>query len=662
MISSDVISTFFVSQVSGNDSFTGVSPTNDNKGNGPYKTVERAIEAIKEYRSLGNERPLTISFIDDYFLSKPIDLSGLNRVTLNSYRERCRLIGGARINNWKKDTFNGKECLSSYIPEDVSADFTDLYINGERGNVTRFPQKGTLKILDAENCLFGKHISSEHMNFSSKWFRVATEDLLGLDNVEDAIINYNHFWIDEHSPIDSYDKDSGILVMKYNSRFAVSASYDENPNASPQYYLSNIPNCFEEKGHWYLNRKTRVVYYIPISDDISPENIEAFAPISDRLFTISGEDISICNLELTCTRGDYVSTAKYQYSKKTPDVEMFASDIQSVCHGPGAITFKNATRCGIYDCYIHGVGIYGVEILGGCTRIRIENNHIYDVCAGGIRISGGNVQSLKTNDNLVVSDCVIRGNHIHGCDKRYLAGCGILLMDANNCEISENEIHDLEYSGISVGWVWGYAESATYGCVIKKNHIYDVGKGNLSDLGAIYLLGKSRGTVVSENKIHDVRCFSYGAWGIYLDEGSSYVTVEKNVVYNTDKECFHLHYGSHNTVRNNLFFGGDHSCVRISKEEEHDQVLFEQNAFVTDRSPIYGFVKSPEKLKTRRNLLWSTKNNPTILWIDDVGKEYTLEAWQKKFHNDHYSRIVALHDMGIVIDDIKDFCLDCFRG
>ena len=108
MISSDVISTFFVSQVSGNDSFTGVSPTNDNKGNGPYKTVERAIEAIKEYRSLGNERPLTISFIDDYFLSKPIDLSGLNRVTLNSYRERCRLIGGARINNWKKDTFNGK--------------------------------------------------------------------------------------------------------------------------------------------------------------------------------------------------------------------------------------------------------------------------------------------------------------------------------------------------------------------------------------------------------------------------------------------------------------------------------------------------------------------------------------------------------------------------
>lgn len=648
MNNSAMNSTFFISQTAGNDLFTGTAPTEDKNGNGPYKTVERAIEAIREYRRAGNDRPLTISFVDDYFLSAPIDLTGLYRVTLNSYGEQRRIVGGARIDNWKADQFNGKACLSAYVPQHIPADFTDLYINGERAEVTRFPKAGTLKILDAENCLFGAHISSEHIKCSSKWFCVDAKDLLGIDNIEDAIINYNHFWIDEHSPIESYDKNSGMLVMKYNSRFAVSASYEENPNASPQYYLSNIPNCFEKHGHWYLERKTRTVYYIPICDEITPESIEAFAPISDRLLIISGEDIRICNLELTCTRGDYVSTAQYHYTQKEPNAEMFASDIQSVCHAPGAIVFKHATRCGIHHCYIHGVGIYGIEILGGCNRIRIESNRIYDLCAGGIRIAGGNAQELKSDEGLAASDCIIRGNHIHGCGKRYLAGAGIFIMDANSCEISENEIHDLEYSGISVGWVWGYAESATYGCIIKKNHIYDVGKGNLSDLGGIYLLGKSRGSVVSENRIHDVRCFSYGAWGIYLDEGSSYVTVEKNTVYNTGKECFHLHYGSHNTVRENLFLGGDHSCVRISKEEEHDQVLFEQNVFVTARSPIYGFIKSPEKLQARRNTVWSTESPLPILWIDDNEKKYSLEEWQTEFRNDEGSIIGAPRDLDIV--------------
>ncbi|MBE6548942.1 MAG: right-handed parallel beta-helix repeat-containing protein [Ruminococcaceae bacterium] len=639
MIDLKNISTFFVSQVSGNDLFSGTSPKEDKKGNGPYKTVERAVEVIKGYRQIGYDRPITISFVDDYFLSCPIDLSGLYGVTLSSYGQRKRIVGGVCLSNWKKSEFNGKPCLCAYVPENISIAFTDLYVNGERAKVTRFPKGGTLRIADAENCLKGKHVSSEHIKCSSKWFLVDPDDLSGIDNVEDAIINYNHFWVDEHSPIESYDKNNGKLVMKYTSRFAISSSYDENPNAAPQYYLSHIPNCFEEKGQWYLDRKTRTVYYIPTSDDISHENIEAVAPISDRLFVISGEDIFVRDLELTCTKSEYVSTVKYHYTDKTPDSEMFASDIQSACYAPGAILFKNAKRCGIYNCDIHGAGVYGIEILCGCDNIRIENNRIYDLSAGGIRICGGDAEELVKDKTLAVSNCIIRNNRIYECDKRYLAGCGILIMHANNCEISENEIYDLEYSGISVGWIWGYSESTTYGCIIKKNHIYNIGKGNLSDLGAIYLLGKQRGTVVSENRIHDVKCFSYGAWGIYLDEGSSYVSVERNVVYRTGRECFHLHYGSHNTVRGNLLFGGDTSCIRVSKEEDHDQILFEENVFITDNSPIYGVIKSPQRLLARRNTLWSTENKPPILWINKDGNKYDLERWQKHFGNDWESVI-----------------------
>ena len=637
MTSLKPISTLYVSYSNGNDRHTGIAPTPNAGENGPLQTIERAIALIRAQRQAENQQPITISLVDDYFTHSPIQLTDLQGVVLTSHGERKRIIGGVRIEGWRSGEFNGKACLCAPVPQGTKADFTDFYVNGERASVTRYPSEGGLKLIDAEHALRGKHISSEHMDASSKWVAVDPTDLASLDCIEDAIIHYQHFWIDEHSPIESYDRTSGKLVMEYNSRFAISVTYEENPNAAPLYHLTNVPNCFEKAGQWYLDRKTRTVYYIPTDPSISPDRIEAFAPITDKLLLISGEDVRICNLELTCTRGDYASTAIYSYKMPT-DAKTFASDIQSVCSAPGAITLQAANRCGIYDCLLHGVGVHGIEILGESHHVRIESNRIYDVCAGGIRIAGG---AVNEESPLSVSDCVIRRNEIFDCGKRYLAGCGILLMHAHHCEITENEIHDLEYSGISAGWVWGYRESATYGILIEGNHIYNVGKGNLSDLGGIYLLGRQPGTVVSENRIHDVRCYSYGAWGIYLDEGSSYVSVENNVVWRTERESFHLHYGKSNTVRGNLFLGGKSSCIRIGKKEEHDQLLLEGNVMVVDDAPIYGTLASPHKMITRKNALWNTSGTPLLLWRDADGTPYDLEKWQSLLGHDLDSTVTA---------------------
>lgn len=159
--------------------------------------------------------------------------------------------------------------------------------------------------------------------------------------------------------------------------------------------------------------------------------------------------------------------------------------------------------------------LYGVNIKEGCHHIRIERNRIEDICAGGVRICGG---AIGCDPSEITSDCSVIGNHISHVGRRYAAGCGVLIMHAHDNEICDNEIHDLYYSGISAGWVWGYADSATWGNRICRNHIYNIGGENLSDMGGVYLLGKQRGTIVSENRIHDVTCAQYGAWGIYLAE------------------------------------------------------------------------------------------------------------------------------------------------
>jgi parallel beta-helix repeat protein len=629
-------STLFVSQKFGSDGANGLSARADECGNAPLLTLESAVSLVKRLRAEGVERPLTIAITDDYYTDKPIEIRGVDKLTIESFGGRKRIIGGTRIEGFGKDTFNGVACLSAPVSEEIAErGFTDFFVNGNRARVTRFPSTGELYLVDTD-CAYSKDNPPPFLYGHSKWFKVRKEDLAGLSGIENATINYMHYWIDEHSPIESYDPESGILTMKYLSRFTSSAMYEEHESSSVKYYLTNLPNTFLNAGEWYLDRSAARVYYIP-NEDETLADIEAFAPLTDKLFEIEGDDIRLRDLELTVTRCDYASTNVWHSDPPSADGEIltFGGDIQSVCWAPGAISVSYSKRFTIEGCYLHGVGPHGILLGNGVTRARIENNEISDIAAGGIKISGGKAGSDEKD---ISGDCIIRKNHIHDCGVRYFAGCGVLIMDASNNEISDNEIHDLKYSGISVGWVWGYADSSTYGNVIRRNHIHHIGSDELSDMGGIYLLGKQQGTVVSENRIHDVCCLFYGAWGIYLDEGSSFITVENNVVYRTKTSSFHMHYGSHNVVRNNIFFGEGSSNIRPTREEDHERLVFENNILITDGLPVYSpHAKAEGGIGAGRNVIYMKDNTEGVILRNKDGVVYTVSEWCEKLGRDEGS-------------------------
>ena len=591
---------------------------------------------LRDLRTCYGKRPLSIAFTDDYFLETPIELtSPISDLTLESFGSMKKIIGGVAIGGWKRDIFNGVECFSTKLPDKQNGekwDFTDFFVNGKRAQTTRFPKQGTLKIKSTDSVTHNiPHLGL--VEYPAICFEVFPEDLEPVEKIEDAIINYYHYWIDEHSPIESYDKQSGMLKMKYISRFSASGLYEENHPSSVFYYLTNVPNTFGEKNEWYLDRASGVVYYVPDDINSDPSAVTAYVPTLDHLVDISGTDIRLRNLELTCTSGDYASPlSKGATSYEISDPPVFCgADIQSVCWAHGAIRIKNSARCSISGCHIHGVGIHAVEIGTGCSDIRIENNRIDDICAGGVKVFGG---EYGADEKDMTHNCRISGNHISNCGIRYDAGCGIFVAHASNNEISDNEIHDTGYTGISVGWVWGYAPSSTYGNVIRANYLYNIGRGDLSDLGAIYLLGKQHGTYVSENRIHDVRSKIYGGWGIYLDEGSSYVTVEKNVVYNTQDETFHLHYGSHNTVRNNIFYSTNSACVRASTNGLHSEIVCEQNIFITNGSSIYSSKTNVNRQGFSRNILWDISRSEPIIFTDNLERSFSLEEFVSSFHQE----------------------------
>ncbi len=619
--------TLYVSPSTGDDTQNGFSPIQTEGGDGPLASLEAAIARVKKMREEGVLRPMTIALCEDYYLSSPLDLS-VSGITLTSFGTRHRVIGGVRITGWRNDTLNGIACLSATLPDGVSADFTDLYAENKRAQAPRYPSEGTLRIKEAEEFL-GEHDETPgHLLGSSRYVLVHPEDLAPLSSLEGAMLHYYHFWIDEHTPIESYERESGKLTMAYASRFSVSAHYEGHDASAMHYYLTGVKESFCRAGQWYLDRPTRTVYYIP-TDDVNPDTFEAYAPTLTHLCDVTADDVRLYDLELFCTRGDYASTHYFDNTegKYLPGTTPYGSDIQSVCWAPGAIRMRAASRTWLCDCYVHFVGPHAVEVGEGCRHTRIERCLIEDAAAGGIKIQGG---EAGTSDALRTEHTVVRDNEIRCLGRRFEAGCGVFVAHASYNEIENNEIHDLEYSGISVGFVWGYGDSPTFGNLIRGNHIYNIGMGNLSDMGGIYLLGKQSGTVVEENRIHDVICLTYGAWGLYLDEGSSFVTVQNNVVYRTGKESFHLHYGTHNTVRNNVLFGVGGSCFVSERTFPVDAILLEGNILVTDGAPIYGSDYALDTPVTAKNLLYTYGKDAPILCEHQNGTTYGLEKWQEE--------------------------------
>ena len=126
-------STLFVSQKFGSEGANGLSARADECGNAPLLTLESAVSLVKRLRAEGVERPLTIAIADDYYTDKPIEIRGVDKLTVESYGNIKRIIGGARIYGFKSNIFNGVACISARVSGEISErGISDLFINGSQ--------------------------------------------------------------------------------------------------------------------------------------------------------------------------------------------------------------------------------------------------------------------------------------------------------------------------------------------------------------------------------------------------------------------------------------------------------------------------------------------------------------------------------------------------
>jgi hypothetical protein len=203
---------------------------------------------------------------------------------------------------------------------------------------------------------------------------------------------------------------------------------------------------------------------------------------------------------------------------------------------------------------------------------------------GGVKIGGAELDGSPADRTGQIR---VTDNQIRHVGRVFHQGCGILLTNAFGCDLLHNEIAHTCYTGISVGWNWGYRETITRNIRIENNLIHDIGEGVLSDNGGIYLLGVQPGTVVRGNHIYRVTAADYGAGGIYPDEGCAHVLIEHNWIHDTQGCPFGIHFSRELVVRFNVFMSNGGAFAGVGRVENHIHATLTSNLFIGSATGLY---------------------------------------------------------------------------
>ncbi|MBQ4604557.1 MAG: right-handed parallel beta-helix repeat-containing protein, partial [Clostridia bacterium] len=289
---------------------------------------------------------------------------------------------------------------------------------------------------------------------------------------------------------------------------------------------------------------------------------------------------------------------------------------QAAIETPASIYVSASSGINFTDCRFENISYTAVKFEKASKNCNITSCMFNEIGANAVFIHGDFVVPASTQ-NINVTDC-----HISSYGRIFNNAIGILLTHAVDCNLTNNEIHDGWYTGISAGWNWGYSPNSTNNINISNNLIYDIGNGWLSDMGAIYTLGIQPDTVIRGNVIYNVGCdegrYGYGGWGIYLDEGSSGMLVENNLVYDCSSQTFHQHYGKDNIIRNNIFAFGGEGAFRITRNEEHNSLILSNNILVTDNATMYALTTDPDWFIDNSNLYWDYTNGGNVYSGDSM--------------------------------------------
>jgi hypothetical protein len=633
----------------GNDAWSGscAEPAGDGV-NGPFATVDAAKHVVRERKLNGLLKDAVTVWIRGgrYHLTRPVAFGPEDSgpATYKAYPgEEPVFDAGTVIEGWQEETLGGITVWVADVaglPEDRKG-FNSLYAGGKRCPRARLPKEGFFWMEDVPDV----DLQTASLFEGSSRFVARKGDFGEFRNLTDVEVIVTHFWADERMPVVSFDPRTRLVTSSRQSIFVLKDSF--HPKGA-KYHLENVLEGLSEPGEWCYDRAAQKVYYVPRPEDGLGAAVITAGGLYQHIRVIGDPDAGryvegVRFDGLTFEHSDYRHTSQWatwydpyddpkickardssdHFLEQMETTRDYASVPQGAYHLPGTVHLFGARFCAVENCRIERVGYYGVGLGEGCSGVRIVGNTITDMGAGGVIVDGSGLQGderRRTGRNRITDNVVTGGGH------EVRSACGIIVVNGHRNVIAHNDIHDMTYSGVSCGWRWDCDENAARENRIEKNHIHHLGeRGGMSDMGCIYTLGVQPGTVIRGNLCHDVKESAYGGWGIYLDESSSCMIVEQNVIYGASSNCIHEHWGRQNILRNNILAFAGGAQVVLAREDRfawgeypRKRCHFERNIVIGDGRPMFddhqGYLDRND-LFSAHNCYWDVSGAAPVVWL-----------------------------------------------
>lgn len=533
-----------------------VSPEGNDEAEGSLENPLRSLQAASDLaRESSGPVPVTIFLSGGrYEITTPLKLGPEDGGTSNSPvqwkakpGEKPIISGGISVNNWEKEE-NGS--WSTSLPDSFHGTFRSFYVNGKRATRARHPDKTYLRVEQAgkdnrTNFFYNKH------------------DLPEVENTEELELILLHDWSVTRIPVLSIDRKAKQItaVDSIGARlpFFTLSHWEKHP----RYFLENAREFCDQPGEWYADFKQRKIYYHPLPGETIKE-CSGIIPLAEKLIMIEGseekhasyisfEGITFEHSTWQLPEKGYCGVQACMFTDRTKNSSGWSKI-------PAAIELNLAEHCSFDQCTIRNTGGTGIWIRKNCQECRISDSYIHHVSGNGISIGEGNDRLVdgspwwKSRPEEVSQGNGVSHTLIEQCGLEFHGAVGIWCGLVANTVIEHNEIRDLPYTGISVGWMWTPEPTPCRENTLHANHIHHI-LNILSDGGGIYSLGLQPGSRITRNLIHDVQVNAGRAEsnGMFLDEGTKELLIENNIVYNIARSPLRFHKAAFpNLVQNNV--------------------------------------------------------------------------------------------------------------
>ena len=486
-----------------------------------------------------------------------------------------------------------------------------LYVDGKlaRRPATEMRKPFRWDVLEAEDFVFSNLPSEEEIKIqitdvymnkvdSVEWTGLATThtEIAGWRNIRDVEMVFESGWVHRIIPMEFVQMmpDGRLYIKPLEPAFKTSRSGGGVVTGGCPSYIDNVFELLGKPMEWYFDR-TEQMLYLGLEEGDTPDNHEIIIPLVEQLMEIKGEtDNKLCHVcfrNLRFMHNTWLHPQQYgmmevqagqmSYREMLPEFikeKPYELDFAKTMYAVRVLAARDVC---FENCVFSNLGSGALMYEFGAQDCRIRGNQIYEIAGGAVSLG----EAVLLGDTLpkrghhpedrreIVGGIEVSNNYIHHTGLELRGSVAILAGYVQDVSIVHNDIHDVSYSAISLGWGWGETDISVGPmcpsqwteptvCMrnrIMYNHIHHCMQG-LCDGGAVYTLGCMQGSCIMGNYIHDSSNYkgdgyngiSIDGWGckevhdvaaeaffatsgvpggIYLDCGTQGIEISNNVFH-----------------------------------------------------------------------------------------------------------------------------------